>query len=65
MNLQEVIEQLESIRENSTSFPDAKEPDSIWKKDIEDLDEVLATLQKMKRWKRWLYGRFCWKGGSA
>ena len=53
MSLLEIIEQLESIRENSASFLDAEEPDSIWQKDIEALDEVLAILKKMNQKSWW------------
>ena len=58
MNLRNVISQLESIRASSESFLDPKEPDSIWKKDIEALDEVLAILKKMAKqnwWERLLF----------
>ena len=58
MNLKDVISQLESIRANSESFLDPLEPDSIWKKDMDALDEVLAILKKMAKqnwWERLLF----------
>ena len=58
MNLRDVISQLESIRANSESFLDPTEPDSIWKKDMDALDEVLAILKKIAKqnwWERLLF----------
>lgn len=58
MNLKDVISQLESIRANSESFLDPLGPDSIWKKDVDALDEALAILKKMAKqnwWERLLF----------
>ena len=53
MRLNVVISQLESIRENSGSFLDAREPDTIWQKDIKALDETLAILRRMDQQNWW------------
>lgn len=53
MRLDDVISQLESIRANSASLLDVKEPDSVWQKDIEALDAVLAILRGMERQSWW------------
>ena len=53
MRLDDVILQLESIRANSASLLDAKEPDSLWQKDIEALDAVLVILRGMERQSWW------------
>lgn len=53
MSLQEVISQLESIRDNSANFLDPEEPDSIWQQDIDAIDEVLDILKGMKQQSRW------------
>lgn len=73
MRMEDIISQLESIRTNSASFLDSKETDSIWRKDIEALDEIITILKGMEqesRWKRFLFriqylfgGRFRWTGG--
>ena len=52
MLMKDTISQLESIRTNSASFIDPEEPNSIWKKDIEALDEVIIILKRMEQ-KRW------------
>ena len=52
MQLKDIIVQLESIRANSASFIDLEEPYSIWKQDIEALDEVIIILKRMEQ-KRW------------
>ena len=44
MTLDEVIYQLKSIRENSETFIEKDEPDSVWAKDVEALDEAIMTL---------------------
>ena len=59
MRMEDIISQLESIRANSASFLDSKETDSIWRKDIEALDEIITILKGMEqesRWKRFLRG---------
>ena len=53
MKLNDVISQLESIRANSASFLDAKEPDSVWQRDIKALDETLAILRRMDQQNWW------------
>ncbi len=53
MRMEDTISQLESIRANSASFLNNKEPDLIWQKDIEALDEVIGILQRMARQSRW------------
>ena len=73
MRIEDTISQLESIRANSASFLNNKEPDSIWQKDIEALDEVIGVLQRMEqqsRWKKILFRlryvfitSFRWTGG--
>ena len=73
MRMEDIISQLESIRANSADYLDAEEAGSIWQKDIEVLDEVIAILRGMERqhgWKRFLFriqylfaGRFRWTGG--
>ena len=58
MHLEDTISQLESIRANSASFLDPEEPDSIWQRDIEALDEVIAILRRMEQqswWKKFLF----------
>ncbi len=52
MQLRDTIVRLENIRANSASFIDPEEPNSIWKKDIEALDEVIIILKRMEQ-KRW------------
>ena len=73
MCIEAIISQLESIRANSASLIDPRESNSVWKKDIEALDETIAMLKGMERqnwWKRLLFriqylfsGGFRWIGG--
>ena len=53
MQLKDIIAQLKSIRANSASFLVLEEPNSIWKQDIESLDEVIIILKRMEQ-KRWV-----------
>ena len=53
MQLKDIIVQLESIRANSASLIDLEEPYSIWKQDIEALDEVIIILKRMEQKRRW------------
>lgn len=46
MTLPEVIEQLRSLRDNSESFLDPSEEDSIWRRDIEALDAAIAVIEE-------------------
>lgn len=48
MELDEVIGQLLSLRENSESFLDKKEPDSPWAKDIEAIDIAIDIIEQQK-----------------
>ena len=52
MQLKNIIAQLESIRANSASFIDLEEPYSIWKQDIDALDEEIIILKRMEQ-KHW------------
>ena len=45
MRNKEIISQLESLKDNSRSFLDAKEPCSIWQDDIEALDAAIAMVK--------------------
>ena len=45
MTTKEIIEQLESLKENSRSFLDENEPDSVWHHDIEALEAAIAIIQ--------------------
>lgn len=45
MRNKDIVSQLESLKENSRSFLDAKEPEPIWQKDIEALDEAIAIIK--------------------
>ena len=45
MKNKEIILQLESLKDNSRSFLDAKEPCSIWQEDIEALDAAIAMIK--------------------
>ncbi|GEM_PF-4980104 len=45
MRNKEIILQLESLKDNSRSFLDAKEPCSIWQEDIEALDAAIAMVK--------------------
>ncbi len=53
MCIEDIISQLESIRANSADFRDSEGIDSIWQKDIEALDAVLAILRGMERQNWW------------
>lgn len=53
MQLRDTIVRLENIRANSASFIDPEEPNSIWKKDIEALDEVIIILKRMTHQSLW------------
>ena len=46
MKNKEIILQLESLKDNSRSFLDAKEPCSIWQDDIEALDAAIAMVKE-------------------
>ena len=46
MKYKEIISQLESLKDNSRSFLDAKEPCSIWQDDIEALDAAIAMVKE-------------------
>ena len=46
MKNKEIISQLESLKENSRSFLDAKEPSSIWHDDIEALDAAIVMVKE-------------------
>ncbi len=67
MCMEDIISQLESIRANSADFLDSEEAGSIWQKDIEALDEVIAILRGMERqngWKRFLFRFQCLFSGG-
>ncbi len=40
----ELLGQLQSLQDNSKSLLDPKEPDSIWQKDIDALDEAMDII---------------------
>lgn len=44
MDYIELIRQLQSLKDNSESFLDKKEPDSIWAADIAALDEAMDII---------------------
>ena len=46
MTNEEIIRQLESIKENSQSFITDDEPDSIWHDDIIAIDAAIAIIDK-------------------
>ena len=46
MRSKDIISQLESLKENSRSFLDAKEPDSIWQNDIDALNAAIAMIKE-------------------
>lgn len=43
---EEVIEQLVSLKENSESFLDKEEPNSVWEKDIRALNQAIEYARK-------------------
>ena len=45
MKTKEIISQLESLKENSRSFLDSKEPDSIWKRDLDALEAAIDIVK--------------------
>ena len=45
MKTKAIISQLENLKENSRSFPDSKEPDSIWKRDLDALEAAIAIVK--------------------
>lgn len=49
MRNKKVIEQLESIKDNSRSFIDIFDPDDIWTDDIIALDVAIRCVKKDKR----------------
>lgn len=49
MELNEVVGQLLSLRENSESFLDESEPDSPWAKDIEAIDTAIEIIEQQKK----------------
>ena len=44
-NMRADIAQMTSLKENSESFLRDDEPDSVWAKDIESLERVIAILE--------------------
>lgn len=46
MRIEEIIEQLESLIDNSNSFIDPLEPGSVWHKDIWALEYAIALIKK-------------------
>lgn len=46
MTKEEVIEQLESLKNNSESFATIEEPNSIWHKDIAALTIAIKIIKK-------------------
>lgn len=46
MKIKEIISQLESLKDNSRSFLDPTEPDSVWHKDLEALDAAIAIIEE-------------------
>ena len=45
MKNKEIISQLESLKENSRSFLDSKETDSIWKQDLDALEAAITIIK--------------------
>ncbi|BDR71263.1 hypothetical protein K144313037_p20500 (plasmid) [Clostridium tetani] len=51
MNKEQIIEQLESIRENSESFI-TKDSDPIWEKDVKALNAAIKIIETVDSDKR-------------
>ena len=50
LNINEIISQLKSLRDNSSSHHDKNDPDDIWDKDCEALDYAIqAVVEKQER----------------
>lgn len=47
--IQSAIDQLKSLRDNSESFIDGTEPDSIWHDDIKAIDIAIDVLEEASR----------------
>ena len=62
MTLEDAVAQLHSLRDNSESFLDPSEEDSIWHRDIEAIDTAVACLEGIQRegglsrclWRLWI-----------
>ena len=46
MNKEEMLSQLESIREHCKSMIPKDEPDSVWRFDVEALDMAISTIRQ-------------------
>lgn len=46
MKNREIISQLKSLKDNSRSFLDDREPDSIWQNDIEALNAAISMIRE-------------------
>ena len=44
MNNSQIIEQLESIKQNALEFTRQKDASEVWSKDVEALDEAINLL---------------------
>ena len=44
MDYKKIISQLQDLKENSESFLDKNEPDSVWHRDIKALDEAMDII---------------------
>ena len=46
MTIKEIIEQLESLRENSADFAKCEDAEEIWKNDVIALDAAIAIIRE-------------------
>lgn len=49
MTVDELIRRLESLKDNSESFYDKAEPDSVWAEDIEALEIAIELIRDYQR----------------
>ena len=45
MSIDDIIYQLESLKDNSRSFIEEDEPDSVWVQDVAALDEAIKIIK--------------------
>ena len=55
MSNKEIISQLESLKENSQSFFEDSDPDSVWEHDIMALDAAIALIREYPHMKKQLH----------
>ena len=62
MSIDDIIDQLESLKDNSQSFIEEDEPESIWVQDIKALEEAISFIgyrrEKKVKKEKTLVGRF-------